>query len=340
MSKIARDMAKVKSDTILKDFWRINERFADLFNTCCFGGEQIIDPTQLVEADTDISGVIDILGDMQSIARNRDVVKKHYHGTDFILLGIESQMEVHYSMPLRVMIMDALNYLKQIRALTDYNKQHGINLDTPAEFLSGIKATDKLHPVITLVIYYGKTPWDGPLKLSDMFIDMPEDLQKFVSDYNMNLMQLIDAESYQFSHPDCTQAFNITKLLMTEQVSEVYEKYGHHIMKSDVLRFIGKVSNKVKFISLATQKGNKKEVTMGEALDKWERTFIQQGEATGQERGIEIGKEQGIEIGEKRGIVKTLFTKLHMSAEQIAADTELPIEEVNEILAQVNYSHL
>ncbi len=33
-----------RRDAVLKEFWRVNERFADLFNTVLFGGEEIICP--------------------------------------------------------------------------------------------------------------------------------------------------------------------------------------------------------------------------------------------------------------------------------------------------------
>lgn len=47
-----------KADTILKDFWRQNERFADLFNAVIFNGEQVLRPEDLTERDTDMSGTI------------------------------------------------------------------------------------------------------------------------------------------------------------------------------------------------------------------------------------------------------------------------------------------
>ena len=47
-----------KADVILKDFWRQNERFADLFNAVIFRGKQIIKPEDLTERDTDMSGII------------------------------------------------------------------------------------------------------------------------------------------------------------------------------------------------------------------------------------------------------------------------------------------
>ena len=35
---------KIKTDTVLKNFWRDNARFADLFNTVLFDGDNVIKP--------------------------------------------------------------------------------------------------------------------------------------------------------------------------------------------------------------------------------------------------------------------------------------------------------
>ena len=41
---------KIKPDTILKNFWKNNDRFADLFNTFLFNGEEILKPDDLFNA--------------------------------------------------------------------------------------------------------------------------------------------------------------------------------------------------------------------------------------------------------------------------------------------------
>ena len=48
----------VKPDTVLKTFWKNNQRFADLFNTVLFDGNTILKPNDLKEADTDVSSII------------------------------------------------------------------------------------------------------------------------------------------------------------------------------------------------------------------------------------------------------------------------------------------
>ena len=110
-------MTKVKSkitpDTILKNFWKDNNRFADLFNACFFDGNPELNPDDLTEVDTDISSLLQFHGYAETVKKIVDVVKKSAYGVDFVILGIENQAKIHYAMPLRHMLGDAFSYLKE-----------------------------------------------------------------------------------------------------------------------------------------------------------------------------------------------------------------------------------
>ena len=38
-----------------------------------------------------------------------------------------------------------------------------------------MRKEDRLHPVITLTVYYGEKQWDGPYSLKDMIVEMSEE---------------------------------------------------------------------------------------------------------------------------------------------------------------------
>ena len=82
---------KVKPDTVLKNFWRDNQRFADVFNTVLFNGKQVLKPEDLKEADTDISSIIKFNNHAETVQRILDVVRKTTDGTDFIIWSLENQ---------------------------------------------------------------------------------------------------------------------------------------------------------------------------------------------------------------------------------------------------------
>ena len=60
---------KLKPDTILKNFWRDNRHFADLFNAVFFNGEQVLKPQDLTEADTDVSSMLKFNGHAEKEVR-------------------------------------------------------------------------------------------------------------------------------------------------------------------------------------------------------------------------------------------------------------------------------
>ena len=106
-------------DTKAKEFLSDNERFADLFNYYLFDGKQVIKAADLCERDT--TKVLSIFGtDKKEVPKQkwRDlfksvIIKTTEYGI-FVLLGVENQSEIHYAMPVRNMIYDAMEYSSQI----------------------------------------------------------------------------------------------------------------------------------------------------------------------------------------------------------------------------------
>ena len=52
---MAKKTQGLKPDTVLKNYWRNNEQFADLFNAVLFEGKQVIRPEELQDLDTEES---------------------------------------------------------------------------------------------------------------------------------------------------------------------------------------------------------------------------------------------------------------------------------------------
>lgn len=80
-------MENTKADVTFKDFWRMNERFADLFNTVIFNGKEVIKPESLQEMDTDVSGIIEMKDYKETLSRTRDIIKKSAYGVEFVVVG-------------------------------------------------------------------------------------------------------------------------------------------------------------------------------------------------------------------------------------------------------------
>lgn len=156
-------------DIHVKKWLSDKTRFADLFNAGLFSGRQLIQPEHLSRIESE-SGVVlrDKQGKNYSLRRFRDLAMRASGiGTNLCVLACENQEEVHYAMPVREMLYDAINYTEQIREKTRENRKKR-KWGSRAEFLSGIHRQERLIPVLNLIFYYGDKPWDACLDLHSL----------------------------------------------------------------------------------------------------------------------------------------------------------------------------
>lgn len=310
-----------KADVILKDFWRQNERFADLFNAVIFRGKQVIKPEDLTERDTDMSGIIQFKDYRKTLERTRDVVKKMAYGVEFAVLGIESQQKIHYAMPLRTMLYDSLGYLKEYQEITRIRKAERGKM-TEDEFLSKMRKEDRLHPIISIVLYYSEKSWDGPTCLKDMIVEMPEEVEQIFSDYKMNLVQIRESEQYTFHNEEVRAVFEISREIFNGNLDKINERYRNRDLTPELITVIGMITDSAELV----RQGKIEEVAnMCTALEKWEKENIERGT----KRGIEIGTNQGIE----KGIAKMVLTLLNKgkTVEETADWLDLTEEYVRKV---------
>jgi len=134
-----------KPDALIKHYLRKNDVFADAFNYYLFEGEQVIRSEDLKEKDPTELGVIEKQGKTYVSQRYRDVLKqcvvKQHDSATLVLLGLEGQRHVDFSMPVRNALYDFQNYKDQVDAIkADHRKRKDLE---GSEFISGIKKVIK-----------------------------------------------------------------------------------------------------------------------------------------------------------------------------------------------------
>ena len=128
-----------KKDIIQKLYTEDNRIFADIVNFMLYDGREVICPEDLEELSCeqvmlaereDFHAEKEKNGKHRSakyigLQRYRDVQKRlvirQAKDTVYVLICLENQSEVHYAMPIRNMLNDALNYARQVETLS---KQH------------------------------------------------------------------------------------------------------------------------------------------------------------------------------------------------------------------------
>ncbi len=317
---MSNKIQKLKPDIVLKDYWRNNEQFADLFNAVLFDGRPIIKPEELEDVDTEESTVLEHKEYAQSIQASRDNIKirkkSTVHGVEYVLLGNESQRHIHYAMPMRVMGYDYATYKKQYDSnAVKYKTSEGLEDD---EYLSRMKKTDRLAPVISVVVYYGENPWNGPTTLHEM-LNIPDEVARYVNDYKI---QLVEARRNDLAlhHVNNVDLFNLLEIILDKNTPKNESKkkaiqYGeeHQVDKSVVMTMAGATNSKIDYN--AFEKG---EVTVCTLFEEIERESEAKGEARGEARGKALGIiETGLDFElSENDILVRLQEKLDISLQK------------------------
>lgn len=228
-----------KKNTLSKDYMSDNRKFADAFNYYLYGGKQIIMPENLSEKDiTELSLLGSESADFMTVEKYRDVLRKCVIKSDeeniYLLMGIENQSEISYSMPVRSMLYDALNYSGQI---SDMAKSHRMKKDKmdSAEFLSGMSKEDRLIPVLTLVIYWGSGNWEAPRSLYEMLCKTDNEVLRFVNDYQLNLIIPNEVKNFSMFQSELGKVLEyINASEDMEKMKKIMEKNKKYYLHMDV----------------------------------------------------------------------------------------------------------
>ncbi len=229
-----------KSDVILKQWLKNKARFADLFNAVVFNGEQVINPEELEELNCESGIVISntAIGwnDAKDITKNmtenkaedktekvryrtehryRDLVMRWKGEAELAVLALENQGKIHYAMPVRGMLYDALAYTDQMRLLWEQLTDEERKSVDENEFFSRFRKQDNLCPVITIIFYYGEEKWDGAIQLYELFgvkdKELVHILEKYVPNYRLNLIEVNRIEDAMKYKSDLQIIFRMLK---------------------------------------------------------------------------------------------------------------------------------
>ena len=307
-------------DSVSKKYLQDKDRFADLFNFYLYDGQQVIQPEQLREMDTTaISLPYGQDGKVSSVQKQRDIIKVVSAMTDghcdYLLLAIEVQSELHYAMPARNMLYDAIQYTEQIEAITKTHRSHKDKAENVGEFLSGFYKSDKLLPVITLTIYLGAGQWDAPKSLHEMLTVRDESLLKYIPDYRLNLITPADINDEELG------AFQTELGTVLEFIKYSKDKKRIKQIAMDQAKFGSLPIDAAEMITtfgefnLEYEIESKKEtINMCKAVEDWAEELLTEGRMEGKEEGIITTLADLV----KNGIITVM---------QAAAQAKMSVEE-------------
>ena len=316
-------------DSKAKEYLSDNTRFSEICNYVLFDGEKVIKPEDLKECDT--TEVLSVFGiDKKQIVKQkwRDLLKsvsvKHTGQMYVILIGAEAQTDIHYAMPVKTMIYDALNYGEQVN---EAKKRHRKNRDyrSSDEFLSGFTLDDKLTPVITITLYLGTTQWDGPRSLAEMMPQMDERILPFINDYRINLLNPLEITDFSKFETGLRPLFELLKNASDE------EKLNDLITNDETFTRVDveTVAAINLFVGTDIKYDEKEEVVnMCKAWDDHKKRGIQEGMQRGMQQGMQQGRLFEIYLSVQEG---------DYSAKRGAEKAEMSLDEFEKAMSKAGY---
>lgn len=279
-----------KGNATVKQWLGNPRRFADLFNGIVFQGKQVILPEDLHLA----TGETDIL------VSDKNKKQKRYNG-----IGISS---------------------------CDGNRGHTwcywhVRIRRMYIFLSQFRKADKLVPVITLVFYYHPDAWDGSLDLHGILRWSDDEaknkiLQKYVSNYRINLVDAGNIKELENFHTDLQEIFGMlqcrqNKVQLLNYVKSK-EQYFRHL-DEETYQVLQEFLQSERILKQEIKKEEGEEqIDMCKALEDLYQDGIEQGIESGIERGaVETYQEMGVSKEEVVERIQNRFSLLTKEAEAV-----------------------
>lgn len=322
-----------KKNHITKNYIRRADIFADIVNYQLFHGRQRIRPEDLQEKDiTELLAAYPDITEIVSKEKLRDILKscilKSTDGYDILIIGIESQSDIHYAMPVRNLVYDAINYASQAEEIA---RKHRKNRDLRnEEFLSGFSRKDRLVPVITITVYLGSHTWDAPRSLHEMFEVQDTSILQYVDNYHLNLLTPDEIENYDDFH---TQFGRVMQFIAAsndrQKLSQVLADERFQRIERDAAAVLEVCTD----IKIPRQQEVEGGINMCKA---WEDQYM-----IGRSEGQEDGRKEGRKEGRLEGIEEakiTIFQNMirrGFQMEEARTLAELSEEQAKKILSEM-----
>ena len=279
-----------RKDEILNSYFSDVGRFCDFFNGAVFGGQQTLKPEDTVPRET-------VSRTSGAPRRQRDVCMQSGDRGNYAIYAVENQTAVHYGMVVRIMLMDAMEYDRQLAERARIHKRNR-DLRGSGEYLSGLAKRERLAPVMTVVFYYGEEPWDGSRSLREL-LELPPELEEYreyFPDYPLRLIEPGQVEPGNFQ----TEWKTLMRMLQLKDKPEEFLAYVRGLGKEEGLSREGLMTAAVlledeRLLEQVTEEEEEK--SMCTAIDY----LCEKAESRGKEEGRRLGLEEGRNIGMLEG---------------------------------------
>ena len=179
-------------DIAMKELMNDYNVFADAFNFRRAEGRKIL-PSSLQEMDPSAYAADALAGvfDSQSSDLARQLVVRGDESRTCAMLLLENQFRSNRLMPFRYLYAAAMHWRRVVMETARLHKKAN-DLITSDDFLAGFGPDDFLPRLYMMVLYAGKEPWKGPLRLAELLDRTDADSGLYEPDCRLNIISLAE----------------------------------------------------------------------------------------------------------------------------------------------------
>lgn len=213
-----------------------------------------------------------------------------------------------------------LSYLHQKKTISKkHMEQKELGQD---EYLSRFSRSDRLLPVITLILYCGEKPWDGAVRLHEMLdlSRLPEELKEYVEDYAVHILDVCrtpDERLREFPQESCFLLMVIKYAKDDKALLRLRELSGCADISEDTFETIEEYLDVPEILEYREDmEGEGGKINMMNGF----RKFLQDERSEGIEQGIQQGIDQAKKAFRLSGeglSVEEIARKLSISEDKV-----------------------
>lgn len=299
----------MEKDITTKDLVSNYDVFADIVNVNLFDGAFVVSPDDLSEVSLETS-YKDLDGKHHRLFRDT-LMRVEKLGGCIAFVGFENQVDINRAMPVRDMGYTYSGYARQIKEIVAKNRAQN-----HSAYAQVLHTEQKLIPIATFILYFGKEKWTTPISLMDV-LDIPEEekdfWRQFINDYRIHVIHMVGQtkelrDKYQSDfgviadylacYDDKEKLMNEfacdqRRLLHVEQVLDMLDAF------SDDSRF---AMIKQRFMDCEEKEENNRMCLLMDIIEERGEQAYQDGYQDGFERGLKDGMKQGMQQGMGQGI--------------------------------------
>ena len=304
----AKDLAE-------KNLLQYKDVFSDIVNVNLFGGRCYVSAEELSREPGEL--ITKAVSDDKLCQLQMDVPMKCKKDNINFFLCLENQSDKNNIMPVRDMGYQHAKYMEQIKEVKESNRKTG---NYPNPMTKELNDSQKLSPVITLVLNYSQKEWEKPRCLNDM-LKFPEDmkceLEPWIPSYSVCVINLASQPETTICQYQSDFKYIVRYLCCRNDRKKLDEYFQTTEFELDhpeaFLDWLSAVTNDTRYrkakelIEETEGKGGK--INMCVLLDMYEERGEARGEARGIEKGIVQGEARGMAKGISQGIeeINTLY---------------------------------